>query len=198
MHMAKRKKNYKPLVVLTLLAVAALASAAVVFTNVTYWLVNATRPPAMKYAGADTGIAQGMYVRVSYYYDSANALNITRISVVGFTGDPTNYTNVIRVCNYYGTVPVTAKLIYRGMVSGPHSSYIRGFYVYWTGPTTSPNGVGFIGTTTYPQSGTVTLNPGQCANVGVHIRIDPATPATIANGKTVLATYQVNIQFEMS
>lgn len=63
MHMAKRKKNYKPLVVLTLLAVAALASAAVVFTNVTYWLVNATRPPVMKYVGADTGIAGGcMYM----------------------------------------------------------------------------------------------------------------------------------------
>jgi hypothetical protein len=42
-------------------------AATVTFTNVTYWLINATKPPAMKYPGTDTAVAGGMYVKVSYY-----------------------------------------------------------------------------------------------------------------------------------
>jgi D-arabinose 1-dehydrogenase-like Zn-dependent alcohol dehydrogenase len=38
------------------IALAAISLAALQFTNVTYWSVNATLPPAMKYPGADTGI----------------------------------------------------------------------------------------------------------------------------------------------
>jgi len=88
-----RKKNYRPLIALAALAVAALAMATLTFTNVTYWLINATLPPAMKYPGTDaTSSATNMYVKVSYYYDSTRGYNITRISIVGFTGDPANYT----------------------------------------------------------------------------------------------------------
>ena len=103
-----KKKNYKPLMALVALAAAALVAATVTFTNVTYWLINATKPPAMKYPGADTAVAGGQYVKVSYYYDSG--INITRISIIGFTGDPTNYTSVIKVCNYYGTTSITNTL----------------------------------------------------------------------------------------
>jgi len=39
------RRSYKPLIALTTLAVAALALATLVFTNVTYWLINATLPP---------------------------------------------------------------------------------------------------------------------------------------------------------
>ena len=103
--MARKRKNYKPLAALAVLAVAALVAATVTFTNVTYWLINATKPPAMKYPGDDVRVAGGMYVKVSYYYDSDNGINVTKISIIGFTGDPTNYTSVIKVCNYYGTTP---------------------------------------------------------------------------------------------
>jgi hypothetical protein len=113
--MAKRK-NYRPLMALVALAAAALVAATVTFTNVTYWLINATKPPAMKYPGADTAVAGGMYVKVSYYYDSNRGINITRISIIGFTGDPTNYTSVIKVCNYYGPTPITANLVWVGPV----------------------------------------------------------------------------------
>ncbi|MEZ0318431.1 MAG: hypothetical protein ABWK05_00335 [Pyrobaculum sp.] len=192
--MPRRKKNYKPLLALAALAVAALAAAAVTFTNVTYWLVNATMPPAMKYAGADTSVAGGKYVKVSYYYDSANALNITRISVVGFTGDPVNYTDVVRVCNYYGTTDINATLIYKGAVSQPYGKYVNTFYVYWTNPYTQP-GVGFIGSTQYPgPSPSVTIKPGRCAYLGVYVKIDPSIPSNLADGQTVLATYEVDIQ----
>jgi hypothetical protein len=79
------------------LAVAALVAATVTFANVTYWQINATKPPAMKYPGDDTSVADGQYVKVSYYYDSNNGINITRISIIGFTGDPTEYTSVIKI-----------------------------------------------------------------------------------------------------
>ena len=194
--MAKRR-NYKPLTALIALAVAALVSATVVFTNVTYWVVNATKPPAMKYPGADTNVAKGQYIKVSYYYDNTNNVNITKISVIGFTGDPTNYTSALRVCNYYGSTPVTAQLIYKGTVSGSYGTYVKAFYVYWTDPYTQP-GAGFIGSTTYTQSATVTINPGSCATVGVYLKIDPNIPMNLANGQTELATYQVDIQFTMS
>jgi len=37
-----KRKDYKPLTALVVLAVAALVAATVTFTNVTYWLINAT------------------------------------------------------------------------------------------------------------------------------------------------------------
>ncbi len=190
-----RKRNYKPLVVLAALAAVALVAATVTFTNITYWVVNATMPPAMKYVGNDTTVAGGKYAKVSYYFDSTNGYNITKISVIGFTGDPVNYTDVIRVCNYYGTTPVNATMYYRGIVDNPKnlSNYVKAFYVYWTRPY-AQNGTGFITTTKYPQSASVTINPGQCATAGVYIRIDPNLPANYTDGKTILATYQVNIQ----
>ena len=187
--MAKRK-NYKPLMALVALAAAALVAAAVTFTNVTYWLINATKPPAMKYLGDDTAVAGGQYVKVNYYYDSSRGINITRISIIGFTGDPTNYTSVIKVCNYYGTTPITANLVWVGPVTTTgHESYIRAFLV--KGP--DGRGVGFVGSTTYDTAGPYTIGTGQCIDIGAYVAIDPAIPDSLADGRTVLGQYQVNI-----
>jgi hypothetical protein len=183
-----KRKNYKPLMALVALAAAALVAAAVTFTNVTYWLINATKPPAMKYPGDATAFAGGQYVKVSYYYDSG--INITRISIIGFTGDPTNYTSVIRVCNYYGTTPITATLAWVGQVGTTgHESYIRAFLV--KGP--DGRGVGFVGTTTYSTAGPYTIGTGQCIDIDAYVVIDPTIPDTLADGRTVLGQYQVNI-----
>ncbi len=187
--MAKRK-NYRPLVVLVALAAAALVAATVTFTNVTYWLINATKPPAMKYPGADTAVASGQYVKVSYYYDRDRGINITRISIIGFTGDPTNYTSVIKVCNRYGPTPITAYLVWRGPVTTTgHERYIRAFLV--KGP--DGRGVGFVGSSTYDTAGPYTINPGQCIDIGAYVAIDPAIPSNLADGRTVLGQYQVDI-----
>ena len=186
-----KKKNYKPLMALVALAAAALVAATVTFTNVTYWLINATKPPAMKYTGADASVADGMYVKVSYYYDSDRGINITRISIIGFTGDPTNYTSVIKVCNYYGTTRITATLVWRGQISDYGSeSYIKAFLV--KGP--DGQGVGFIGSTTYDTAGPYTINPGECIDIGAYVAIDPAIPYSLADGRTVLGQYQVDIR----
>ncbi len=190
--MAKRK-NYRPLMVLVALAAAALVAATVTFTNVTYWLINATMPPAMKYPGNDTAVAGGRYVKVSYYYDSDRGVNITRISIIGFTGDPTNYTSVIRVCNRYGPTPITAYLVWRGPVTTTgHERYIRAFLV---GPAVGTRivGVGFVGATTYTTAGPYTISPGRCIDIGAYVAIDPAIPRGLADGRTVLGQYQVDI-----
>ncbi len=194
--MAKRK-NYRPLMALVALAAAALVAATVTFTNVTYWLINATKPPAMKYAGDDTAVAGGEYVKVSYYYDRDRGINITRISIIGFTGDPTEYTSVIKVCNYYGSRPITATLVWRGQVGDPtgYEGYIKAFLV--KGP--DGNGVGFEGATTHSTAGPYTIGTGQCIDIGAYVAIDPAIadevddPDEVLNGRTVLAQYQVDI-----
>jgi hypothetical protein len=196
-----RRKSYRPLMVLVVLAAVAFVAATVAFTNVTYWLINATRPPAMKYPGADTAVAGGQYVKVSYYYDSGRGINITRISIIGFTGDPVNYTSVIRVCNYYGTAPIRVWLVWRGPVTTTgYEQYIKAFLV---GPATGATGtnivgVGFVGSTTYTTEGPYTIDQGQCVTFGAHVAIDPAIPPNLANGRTVLGQYQVDIVMNVS
>jgi len=198
------KHNYKPLIALAALAVAALALATMSFTNVTYWLINATLPPAMKYAGGDTQIAgradnsgYDKYVYVTYYYDPNTGYNVTRISIVGFTGDPTNYTDVLHLCNkaYNGTL--YAKLVAVGIVgSTGYESYIKDFRVYFVNPITTPNYVQFQGTSVVQSAtGSVPIPYGQCATVGAYVVVDPSLPSTAADGKTVIATYQVNVVF---
>jgi len=208
--MAKRK-NYKPLIALAALAVAALALATMTFTNVTYWLINATLPPAMKYPGSDTTITSRAdnsgyknYVYVTYYYDS-NGYNVTRISIVGFTGDPTNYTNVLQLCNYRYSGTLYAKLVAVGTVdSTGYESYIKDFRVYFyqdgQGNTYgySQNGyyVQFVGSSAQVTStNSVPISQGQCAIVGAYVLVDPSLPPRAADGKTVIATYQVDVVF---
>lgn len=174
----------------------ALVAAILSFTNITYWAVNATLPPAMKYAGLDTAVAGGRYIRVSYYYDGFGR-NITRISVVGFTGDPTNYTDALRICNRYGSTAVAARLSYRGVVGGQYVGYVRSFYVYFASHVAGPRGVGFLGGATFTQSGVVYIPPGRCAVLGVYVVVSPDLPPAAADGKTVLAEFQVDIVMEI-
>jgi len=202
-----RRKNYRPLIALAALAVAALALATMSFTNVTYWVINATLPPAMKYPGTDTQIAgradgsgYDNYVYVSYYYDSDTGYNVTRISIVGFTGDPTNYTDVLQLCNKYYSGTLYAKLVAVGVDSNTgYESSVKKFQVYFVSPTTTPNYVEFQGTSiTQSATGTVAIGPGQCATVGAYVLVDPNLPEGARNGQTVIATYQVNVVFSTS
>ncbi len=188
--MAKRK-NYRPLTTLMALAAAALVAATMTFTNVTYWLINATMPPAMAYPGADTTVGDGQYVKVDYYYDSTRHINITRISILGFVGNPVNYSSVIRVCNYYGSGPIEARLHWVGPVTTTgHEGYIKAFLV--KGP--DGQGVGFVDSTTYSTAGPYTISPGGCLEIGAYVVIDPNTPRSLADGRTVLGQYQVEIR----
>ncbi|MFN7105643.1 MAG: hypothetical protein ACK4M3_03555, partial [Pyrobaculum sp.] len=185
-------QNKRTFVVLVALAAAALSLATLTFTNVTYWLINATMPPVMKYAGPDAeAAATSPYVKVGYYYESSSGYNVTRISVIGFTGDLTTYGKVLRVCNTYGTTTFTASLNYVGIVSGPYNNYVKVFKVYWSDDP--GQWVGFEGGSTQAGPVSIQIAPGQCATAGVAVLVDPSLPAEARDGKTVLATYQVNI-----
>jgi len=206
-----RKKNYRPLIALAALAVAALAMAALTFVNVTYWLINATLPPAMKYPGADTqltgradGSGYNRYVYVSYYYDPNTGYNVTRISIVGFTGDPTNYTQVLRLCNRYYQGTLFVKLVAKGPLGGPAIDKIRDFRVYFyqdgNGVTYGYNRAGyyvqFVGNSVQVASTTsVPIPQGQCATVGAYVVVDPSLPSQYRDGKTVIAQYEVDVVF---
>jgi len=210
-----RKKNYKPLIALAALAVAALALATMTFTNVTYWLINATLPPAMKYPGTDTQIANradgsgyNNYVYVTYYYDSSNGYNVTRISIVGFTGDPTNYTDVLKLCNKYYSGTLYAKLVAKGYFSGQgtanKSEYIKDFRVYFYQDGNN-NTYGYSASGYYVQfkqdavqvdkTNSVPIPQNSCAVVGAYVVVDPNLPAQYRDGKTVIAQYEVDVVF---
>jgi len=209
-----RKKNYRPLIALAALAVAALALATMTFTNVTYWLINATLPPAMKYPGTDTQIAGRLdnnkynnYVYVTYYYDSTNGYNITKISIVGFTGDPTNYTNVLQLCNKYYSGTLYAKLVANGLLGGAAPGYIKDFRVYFyqdgEGKTHGYSADGyyvkFVGSSAQVTStNSVPIPQGQCAVVGAYVFVNPNLSAQYRDGKTVIAQYEVDVVFSTS
>jgi len=210
-----RKKNYKPLIALAALAVAALAMATLTFTNVTYWVINATKPPAMKYPGTDTqitGRADGSginkYVSVSYYYDPNSGYNITKIYILGFTGDPVTYTDVIRLCNYYYNGPLYVKLIADGSLNKGYESYIADFRVYFSrlanGATKTPDDDGYYvkfvrnSVATGQTSATVTIAKDQCVYVGAYVVVNASLPLSVANGRTEIAGYQVNVVFSTS
>jgi hypothetical protein len=57
--------------------------------------------------------------------------------------------------------------------------------------------VGFVGSTTYTTAGPYTIDPGQCIDIGAYVAIDPAIPPHLADGRTVLGQYQVNIVMEV-
>jgi len=97
---------------------------------------------------------------------------------------------VIKVCNKYGTAPITANLVWYGSVAPTgYEQYIRAFLV--KGP--DGKSVGFAGSVQYDTAGPYTINPGQCIDIGAYVAIDPAIPSNLANGNTVLGQYQINV-----
>jgi len=176
---------------LAVLLGAAALFAAVSVINVTYWYVNTTAPPVIKYVGNDTSVMNGTFVKADWYYDSTTGLNITRVYVTGVPGDVVNITNALRVCNSYN-VPVKiriADLLLLQNITG--ANYIRYMAVKIVDPPGAAdnkvvilNGTAVDTTTDY-----VTLQPGQCAILGVDIIIDANAPYY-----ETLAAYQINIE----
>ena len=192
------------------IALAAISLAALQFTNVTNWSVNATLPPAMKYAGADTGITgrsdgsgYGNYIYVTHYYDSNTGLNITKISIVGFTGDVTNYTNALQVCNRYYNGPLTVYITYKGPVGGSSPGNVSQFVVYNPNDPGQWVGFNYNGQTISRPISFGQIQPNQCMHLGVSVLVKPNAYSTnsannLANGTVVLATYEVDITFSTS
>ncbi|ACB39740.1 hypothetical protein [Pyrobaculum neutrophilum] len=180
------------LVVLAVLLGAAALFATVSILNVTYWYVNTTAPPVIKYVGNDTYVMNGTFVKANWYYDPNTGLNITRVYVTGVPGDIVNITNALRVCNRYN-VPVKIRLASVSMLQDyyPNNVYIRYMAVKLVSPTNSTDNQAVIVNEAVvdPSTGYVTLQPGQCAILGVDLTIDANAPYY-----QTLAAYQINIE----
>jgi hypothetical protein len=188
-----RNKNVGRWVVLLAVLLGAVAVfAAVSIINVTYWYVNTTGPPVIKYVGGDTRVMDGTFVKADWYYDPNRGLNVTRIYVTGVPGDIVNITNALRVCKSYNVsvnIRISDVLLLQDYYPG--NNYIRYMAVRIVDPPgAADNKVviqneAAVDTTT----GYVTLAPGQCAILGVDLVIDANAPYY----KT-LAAYQINIE----
>ncbi len=190
--MARNKKVGRRVALLAVLLGAVALFAAVSVINVTYWYVNTTSPPVIKYVGDDTRVMNGTFIKADWYYDPTTGINVTRISVTGVPGDIVNITNALRVCNNYN-VPVKIRISDVSLLQDyyPGVDYIRYMAVKIVDPPGAADNkvviqdeVAVDTTTDY-----VTLQPGQCAILGVDLVIDANAPYD----KT-LATFQINIE----
>ena len=189
--MARNREGGRKLVLLAVLLGATALFATVSIINVTYWYVNTTAPPVIKYVGNDTNVMNGTFVKADWYYDPNTGLNITRVYVTGVPGDIVNITNALRVCNNYN-VPVQVRISDVPLLQDyyPGDVYVRYMAVRLVDPTTGDGQVvikdeAAVDTTT----DYVTLAPGQCAILGVDLVIDANAPYY----KT-LAAFQINIE----
>ncbi|MFP3252233.1 MAG: hypothetical protein RXO32_10970, partial [Thermoproteus sp.] len=118
------------------------------------------------------------------------------ISIVGFTGDVTNYTNALKVCNYYYNGPLTVSITYKGSVGGAAPNDVAQFVVY--NPSNEQQWVGFNNKgSTNPGPVTLgTISQGGCITLGVSVLVNATDyNPTLFNGQNVLATYEVDITF---
>jgi hypothetical protein len=192
--MARSKNVGRRVALLAVLLGAVALFAAVSIINVTYWYVNTTAPPVIKYVGNDTSVMNGTFVKADWYYDSNTGLNITRIYVTGVPGDIVNITNALRVCNNYNVsvkIRISDVRLLEDKYPGPDGIYIRYMAVKIVDPPGAAdnkvviqNEAAVDTTTSY-----VTLAPGKCAILGVDLVIDANAPYY----KT-LAAYQINIE----
>ena len=189
--MARSKNVGRRVVLLAVLLGAVALFAAVSIINVTYWYVNTTAPPVIKYVGNDTNVMSGTFVKADWYYDPHTGLNITRVYVTGVPGDVANITDALRVCNNYN-VPVKIRIANVSLLQDINgANYIRYMAVKIVDPPDAADnkvviqdGAAVDTTTDY-----VTLQPGQCARLGAIIIIDANAPY-----KKTLAAYQINIE----
>ncbi len=190
--MARNKNVGRRLALLAVLLGAVALFAAVSVINMTYWYVNTTAPPVIKYVGDDTNVMNGTFVKADWYYDPSTGINVTRIYVTGVPGDIVNITNALRVCNNYN-VPVKIRISHVSLLQDfyPNNTYIRQMVVKIVDPPgAADNKVEIkdervIDTTT----DYVTLAPRQCAILGVDLIIDANAPY-----RKTLAAYQINIE----
>jgi len=182
--MAEKTRKLAPTTLLILLAVASFAAASITITNITEWHVqSAGTPPIVKVAGAD---ADGSLLSVSTY-TASDGTNRTKITIKGYTGDPTYYSEAIKICNTYGTSSFTVSLKYNGVLSGSwtYVKYLK-LWLGTLGPLTISNTT-TVGTTL----GSVTLNPGDCVSVPAEVLVDADTPSSQWN--TDLITIEVDV-----
>jgi len=167
--MAEKARKLAPTTLLILLAVASFAAAAVTITNITEWHVqSAGTPPIVKVAGADV---DGNLISVTYQTGD-DGTNRTIITIKGYTGDPTYYSEVIKICNKDTSKSYAVKLVYIGVLDGgwTYVKYLK-LWLGTTGPLTIDSS-----TSTKTSIGPVTVGPNSCVSVPAEVLVTPDAP----------------------
>jgi hypothetical protein len=162
---------------LIVLATLSFATAAITLTNITEWHVqSAGTPPIVKVVGTDVNGTINSNDLVSIYrYIAADGTNRTKIIIKGYTGDWTNYTSVLQICNK-GTDghKYTVQLQFGGFdTSVTTSSYFKYLVLHFNGETMTITSSGATPTTI----GSATLTPNQCVDVGADVLVAPEAPS---------------------
>jgi hypothetical protein len=169
--MAENRK-LTPTTLLILLAVASFAAAAVTITNITEWHVqSAGTPPIVKVAGADVN---GSLLSVSTYTNTQDGTNRTVITIKGYTGDPTYYSEAIKICNKDTTKTYSVKLVYKGLLGG-NFTYVQ-YLKLWlgsAGPLTITSSTAQDGSV---YIGPVNVGPNSCVSVPAEVLVKPGAP----------------------
>ena len=184
--MAEKTRKLAPTTLLILLAVASFAAAAITITNITEWHVYAKTPPIVKVDGKLKGYDYGKYVNVTTTTGS-DGTNRTVISVLGFTGDPVKYDNVLYICNKdYQGYTYNVQLVYNGLLNNTNWNYVQYIKLYFGSYTLEIKS----GTSTGSSIGTVSISSGACEPVSVEVLVKPNAPA---DGSTRLIAIQVDV-----
>jgi hypothetical protein len=188
--MAEKARKLAPTTLLILLAVASFAAAAITITNITEWHVYAKTPPIVKVDGDVFGYGYGKYVNVTTYI-AEDGTNRTVISVLGFTGDPVKYDNVLYICNKdYQGYTYNVQLVYKGLLHDTTWDYVQYIKLYFGSYTLEIKS----GTSTGSSTGTVSISSGACEPVSVEVLVKPnAYTDGKADGSTMLIAIQVDV-----
>jgi len=188
--MAEKAKKLAPTTLLILLAVASFAAAAITITNITAWRVYAKTPPIVKVDGKVFDYDYGEYVTVGTTTGD-DGTNRTVISVLGFTGDPVKYDNVLYICNKdYQEDTYDVQLVYKGLLNNTDWDYVQYIKLYFGSDTL------IIDSTTSSGAATasVPISHGACVPVSVEVLVKPdAYTAGKADGSTMLIAIQVDV-----
>jgi hypothetical protein len=185
--MAEKTRKLAPTTLLMLLAVASFAAASITITNITVWRVYAKTPPIVKVKGVD----YGKYVNVSA--STVDSTNRTVISVLGFTGDPVKYDNVLYICNNdYQRYTYNVQLVYKGLLNNTDWNYVQYIKLYFPD---SSNALNIDGSTTgTPSTSPRAISYGYCDPVSVEVLVKPnAYNEGKADGNTMLIAIQVDV-----
>jgi len=172
---------------LILLAIASFATAAITITNVTQWEIIAKEAPIKKVKGDDIDTLQ--HYDVDIKLDTNNNYNKTVITLVGFIGDPTNYTSVLKICNYDTQKAYEVRLVYQGLVNGYSWGHVAYVILHFgeeqvqldSGATPGVTATGYVTIGKATMSGNEVVP--SCEDVGADILVKP----TATKDQTVIA-----------
>jgi len=177
------------------LAIVAFATATATLVNITEWKVSAQDSPVVKVASSDATTYTELVTVGKYTYGGTNR---TTITVVGFKGDPTTYTSVLKICNT-GSRDVDVTLKYEGVLSSYVQSrpfkYIKYIQLLYPGTSSSPQTLTIDSSTPIGASISLgTITSGLCSDdIGVKVLVTPDAPTN-----QVLITIEVDVESQLS